>query len=94
MDINIYDNYKVIYTCEGANIDEENSEPNDIVFKDFNYSNVDTLNGSQLIYRIASKMIDYECQRVIITKNTITIEHFNPNNGESCTYKWVIEEVK
>lgn len=40
MNINIYSKYKVKYNCYGGEIDEENSTPDDITFKKFNYNRV------------------------------------------------------
>lgn len=94
MNINIYTTYNVKYTCRGCVIDVENSELNDICFKDFNYSNTNTMNGYYLIENIAFKIKDQDFHELVIKDNEIIVEHFNPNNGESCTYTWIIEEVK
>ena len=45
MNINIYSKYKVKYIHSGAVIDEENSTPDDVAFKKFNYENNDIESG-------------------------------------------------
>lgn len=94
MNINVYSKYKVYITHKGANIDEENSEPNDIVFKYFDYSREEVLDGYSVVTYITTLLNDRDFQALMIKDNTITIEHFNPTNGESCTYTWLINEVK
>lgn len=96
MDINIYGTYEVTHICRGSDIDTENSEPNDVVFKDFRYNDTKSVNGGNLINDIKNRLDDVCFQSLFINSdtNSIIIEHFNYNTGEICTYKWVIEEIK
>lgn len=96
MDINIYATYKVKYICRGSEIDTENSEPNDIMFKDFKYNNTKSVNGDDLIEDIKYRLDDAYFQSFFVNSNTnsITIEHFNYNTGEVRTYKWIIEGIE
>lgn len=92
MNINIYSKYKVKYNCYGGEIDEENSTPNDIVFKTFNYENSIIENGGILAERIARYMEQTDFQEITINDNLMTIEFFNPNNGEASTINMIIEK--
>lgn len=92
MNINIYSKYKVKYNCYGGEIDEENSTPDDIVFKKFNYETSIIENGGILAERIARYMEQTDFQEIAITDNSITIEFFNPNNGEASTINMLIEK--
>ena len=94
MNINIYSKYKVKYNCYGGEIDEENSTPDDIVFKKFNYENSIIKNGGILAERIARYMEQTDFQEITINNNLITIEFFNPNNGEASTINMIIEKEK
>lgn len=92
MNINIYSKYKVKYNCYGGEIDEENSTPDDIVFKKFNYETSIIENGGILAERIARYIEQTDFQEIAITDNSITIEFFNPNNGEASTINMLIEK--
>lgn len=92
MKINIYLKYKVKYNCYGGEIDEENSTPDDIVFKKFNYETSIIENGGILAERIARYMKQTDFQEITINDNLITIEFFNPNNGEASTINMIIEK--
>ena len=92
MNINIYSKYKVKYNCYGAEIDEENSTPDDITFKKFNYENNVIENGGILAERIARYIEQTDFQEITINDNLITIEFFNPNNGEASTINIIIEK--
>ena len=92
MNINIYSKYKVKYNCYGGEIDEENSTPDDIVFKKFNYENSIIENGGILAKRIARYIKQTDFQEITINDNLITIEFFNPNNGEASTINMIIEK--
>lgn len=92
MNINIYSKYKVKYNCYGGEIDEENSAPGDIVFKKFNYETSIIENGGILAERIAKYMEQTDFQEITINDNLITIEFFNPNNGEASTINMIIEK--
>lgn len=94
MKINIYSKYKVKYNCYGWEIDEENSMPDDIVFKKFNYETSIIESGGILAERIARYMEQTDFQEITITDNSITIELFNPNNGEASTINMIIEKEK
>lgn len=92
MNINIYSKYKVKYNCYGGEIDEENSTPDYIVFKKFNYETSIIESGGILAERIARYMEQTDFQEITITDNSITIEFFNPNNGEASTINMIIEK--
>ena len=92
MKINIYSKYKVKYNCYGGEIDEENSTPDDITFKKFNYENSVIENGGILAERIARYIEQTDFQEITINDNLITIEFFNPSNGEASTINMIIEE--
>ena len=94
MNINIYSKYKVKYNCYGGEIDEENSTPDDIVFKKFNYENSVIENGGILAERIARYIEQTDFQEITINDNLITIEFFNSNNGEASTINMIIEKEK
>ena len=94
MNINIYSKYKVKYNCYGGEIDEENSTPDDISFKKFNYENNVIENGGILAERIARYIEQTDFQEITINDNLITIEFFNPNNGEASTINMIIEKEK
>lgn len=92
MKIDIYSKYKVKYNCYGGEIDEENSTPDDIVFKKFNYETSIIESGGILAERIARYMEQTDFQEITITDNLITIDFFNPNNGEASTINMIIEK--
>lgn len=92
MNINIYSKYKVKYNCYGGEIDEENSTPDDIVFKKFNYETSIIENGGILAERIARYIEQTDFQEITINDNLITIDFFNPNNGEASTINMLIEK--
>ena len=94
MNINIYSKYKVKYNCYGGEIDEENSTPDDITFKKFNYENSVIENGGILVERIVKYIEETDFQEITINDNLITIEFFNPSNGEACTINMIIEKEK
>ena len=94
MNINIYSKYKVKYNCYGGEIDEENSTPDDITFKKFNYENSVIENGGILSERIVKYIEETDFQEITINDNLITIEFFNPNNGEASTINMIIEKEK
>lgn len=92
MNIDIYSKYKVKYNCYGGEIDEENSTPDDITFKKFNYENSVIENGGILAERIARYIEQTDFQEITINDNLITIEFFNPSNGEASTINMIIEK--
>ena len=92
MNISIYSKYKVKYICYGGEIDEENSTPDDITFKIFNYENSVIENGGILAERIARYIEQTNFQEITINDNLITIEFFNPNNGGASTINMIIEK--
>ena len=92
MNINIYSKYKVKYNCYGGEIDEENSTPDNITFKIFNYENSVIENGGILAERIARYIEQTNFQEITINDNLITIEFFNPSNGEASTVNMIIEK--
>lgn len=94
MNISIYSKYKVKYICYGGEIDEENSTPDDISFKIFNYENSVIENGGMLAERIVKYIEETDFQEITINDNLITIEFFNPSNGEACTINMIIEKEK
>ena len=93
MNINIYSKYKVKYNCYGGEIDEENSTPDDITFKRFNYENSVIESGGILAERIARYIEQTDFQEITINNNLITIEFFNHNNGEASTINMIIERL-
>lgn len=92
MNINIYSKYKVKYNCYGSEIDDENSTPDDVTFKRFNYENSTIENGGILAERIARYIEQTDFQEIKINNNLITIDFFNPNNGEASTINIIIEK--
>lgn len=92
MNIKIYSKYKVKYNCYGGEIDDENSTPDDIVFKKFNYETSIIENGGILAERIARYIEQTDFHEITINDNLITIEFFNPTNGESSTFNMIIEK--
>ena len=92
MNIDIYSKYKVKYNYYGAEIDEENSTYEDITFKRFNYETVVIENGGIVAERIARYIKRTDFQKIKITNNLITIDFFNPNNGEASTINMIIEK--
>lgn len=92
MNIDIYSKYKVKYNYYGAEIDEENSTYEDITFKRFNYENVVIENGGIVVERIARYIELNDFQEIKINNNLITIDFFNPNNGEASTINMIIEK--
>lgn len=92
MRIDIYSKYKVKYIHSGAVIDEENSTPDDIAFKIFNYENNDIESGGILAEIIARYIEQYDFQGIKINNNLIAINFFNPNNGEASTINMIIEK--
>ena len=91
MNINIYSKYKVKYRCYGGEIDEENSTPDDVAFKKFNYENNDIESGGILAETIARYIERNDFQEIKINNNLIAIDFFNPNNGEASTINMIIE---
>ena len=94
MKINIYSKYKVKYNCYGGEIEEENSTLDDISFKKFNYENNVIENGGILVERIARYIEQTDFHEITINDNLITIEFFNPSNGEASTINMIIEKEK
>lgn len=92
MNINIYSKYKITFNCYGGEIDEENSTPTDITFKRFNYENSVIENGGTLVEKIAKYIKQADFQEIKINNNLITIDFFNPNNGEASTINIIIEK--
>ena len=92
MNIDIYTNYKIRYKNTGFAIDEENSLPNGVMFRNINYDKTFIENGGNLINRIAKYMLDDECQEIKIENNRVIIEFFNPFFGESNTIELEIEK--
>lgn len=92
MNIDIYSKYKVKYNCYGGEIDEENSTPDDITFKRFNYENSVIKSGEILAERIARYIEQTDFQEITINDNLITIEFFNPSNGEASTINIIIKK--
>lgn len=82
MNINIYEKYKVFKKVDCGFIDEENSTPNDIVFKDFKRVNEMRVSGGTLLEYLVKLLGDTDISEFEIKENTIKIEHFNPSNGE------------
>ena len=94
MDICAYYDYKVIWCQSGGYIDEENSEKNDIVFKDYESDDTFIINGGKLLEKISKLLCDEKICGFSVIKNTIRIEHFNATNGESDDYIITIQELK
>lgn len=92
MNINIYSKYKTKYNYFGVEIDEENSTHDDITFKRFNYEVSIIENGGTLAERIARYIEQTNFQEITINDNLITIDFFNPNNGETSTINMIIKK--
>lgn len=94
LNINIYGNYKVHSKCEYSYISQEDSTPDDKVFRTHKMENIYLLNGDKVIELITGSLQDIYFSELVIKGNIITIEHFNYNSGESDTLIYEIKEVK
>ena len=94
MNINIYDDYDVIWTCTGGHISQEDSTPGDIVFNDHEYNNHIVMNGGKLLDEIRRLLNNSYLQSFSVIDNEIRIEHFNYNNGESDDYIITVNDKK
>lgn len=92
MNVNIYQVYKIKRKIDCAFIDEENSVPNDITFKDLKKEDEISISGGQLLEYLAKLLNDGDISEFEIKDNKIKIVHFNPNTGEGTeTYIEVVE---
>lgn len=91
MNIDIYSKYKVRFLNSGAYISQEDSTPDDIVFTHYEYDKEEIIDGGKLLDIIKYKLDDMHLQEFSVIDNTIRIELFNYNNGESDKYIMVIE---
>lgn len=94
LDINIYGNYKIHIKYEHSYISQEDSTPDDIVFKEESGEQTITKNGGDFLKCLANEMKNSCFQRLNIKNNIIIVELFNPNTGGNGTYIYEIEEVK
>lgn len=92
MQIDIYSKYKVRFLNSGACISQEDSTLDDIVFTHYENDKEEIIDGSKLLNLIKAKLDDNYLQEFSVIGNTIRIELFNYNNGESDKYVIVIEE--
>lgn len=92
MQIDIYSKYKVRFLNSGARISQEDSTFDDIAFTYYENDKEEIVDGSKLLNLIKSKLDDDYLQEFSVIGNTIRIELFNYNNGESDKYVIVIEE--
>lgn len=92
MQIDIYSKYKVRFLNSGARISQEDSTFDDIAFTHYENDKEEIVDGNKLLNIIKSKLDDDYLQEFSVIGNTIRIELFNYNNGESDKYIIVIEE--
>lgn len=92
MQIDIYSKYKVRFLNSGARISQEDSTFDDIAFTYYEDDKEEIIDGGKLLNLIKSKLDDDYLQEFSVIGNTIRIELFNYNNGESDKYVIVIEE--
>ena len=92
MNINIYQTYRIRRQIKSAFIDEENSIPNDISFKNLNLTDEKNIHGGELLEYLVGLLNDEDISEFEVKENKIKIVHFNPSNGEgSETYIEVVE---
>lgn len=94
LDINIYGNYKIHIKYEYSYISQEDSTPDDIVFKEESGEQTITKNGGDFLKCLANEIKNSCFQSLNIKNNIIIVELFNPNTGDNGTYIYEIEEVK
>lgn len=92
MQIDIYSKYKVRFLNSGARISQEDSTFDDIAFTHYENDKEEIVDGNKLLNIIKYKLDDDYLQEFSVMGNTIRIELFNYNNGESDKYVIVIEE--
>ena len=93
MKINIYSNYEVSIKIRDCYIDEEDSEPNDIVYKRNNFETKTDMNGGELIDFLQDKLNEDYISEIEFKKNDIFINYFIPMTGESTEYLISIKQV-
>lgn len=93
MNIDIYSKYKVRFLNSGAYISQEDSTPNDIVFKHYEDDQEQIIDGGKLLDIVKYRLDDSYLQELSVIENTIRIETFNYMNGESDKFIMVVEEV-
>ena len=91
MNIDIYSKYKVRFLNSGDYISQEDSTPDDIVFTHYEDDKEEIIDGGKLLHIIKYTLDDSYLQEFSVIDNTIRIETFNYNNGESDKYIIVIE---
>lgn len=83
MNINIYQKYKVIITKTGNELSEENETIYDNIFVDYHSETTITMNGGELLNKIADNLKDNYFSEFWIILNELHFEYFNYKNGES-----------
>ncbi len=94
MRIDIYSKYKVRFLSSGAYISQEDSTPDDYVFSHYEDDKEEIIDGGKLLDFIKYKLDDNYLQEISIKNNTIRIETFNYNNGESDTLTIVVDRIE
>lgn len=92
MQIDIYSKYKVRFLNSGARISQEDSTFDDIAFTHYENDKEEIIDGGKLLNIIKYKLDNDYLQEFSVIGNTIRVELFNYNNGESDKYIIVIEE--
>lgn len=87
MDINIFTKYKVKHTCDYSYVNEYGD------FSDGHSEWEKVLDGYTFISKIFGHIGDDDFMRILTTEDTIYIEHFDPNSGETSDFKYVFEET-
>lgn len=83
MNINIYEMYKIKYTCESVRLSEENETIYDNIFIRENYKKEYEIDGGKLINEISNKLSDDYLSEFVIVGKDLHFDFFNYNNGES-----------
>lgn len=83
MNINIYQKYKVIITKTGSELSEENETIYDNIFVDYHSEATITIDGGELLNKIADNLKDNYCSEFVVVGNELHFEYFNYNNGEN-----------
>ena len=92
MNINIYEMYKIKYTCDASRLSEENETIYDNLFVHNKYENEYEIDGGKFLNEIASKLVDNYLSEFIVVGNDLHFEFFNYNNGETSSECYTIIE--
>ena len=88
MDICIYCKYMVKYKCEYSYINEYGD------FSDGKVEWVKELDGYELFKLVSNIIKDQYCMRIKTLENSLYIEDFDPNTGETGDYIIYFEEIE